>query len=811
MRASNSLLGFVLSPGKRTGMTIELATREEQRRRAADVGIGIAMVLATFVLFYIDISEPRGVIDGIGYPAVIALAARFGSRILLGAAVVTTVLIVVAHFFLPPGGVGPAAEIGNRAFALATVWIVAELMQRRLRAEAQLAQRSAVQDRHQAALTRIVREALVADRPFIDRVRLVNEIASAAIGADLIGVFRFYEQGTFMRCTDMYQRDVKRHFVMMDVRTPDSPGYSRLLREDYVIAIDDLKTMYEFSTRTLMLESMNIRASLSIGVLSGSELTGQIVFAKFADPYHWTQQDRAFGLAVGHLLTTMFAAERSAETLAALDLVGEGIFTEDDRGIPVYANTAAIALAAPGRPDEPVAALKFPRPERPLTAALDQNLVRFGGRELEILRTRLPDGGIISRIHDVTEHNRTMRERDQLQDRLQQSAKMEAIGQLAGGVAHDFNNILGAIMGFAGFLAQDLPENSEQHHFAERILAASHRGKELVDQILTFARPKSAGVDSADLSRALRQTAELVEGSFPPSIALDLTPEAEGMHVACSASRLSQLLLNLCINARDAIGDRPGWIALRVARVPGSEPAALAGHDAPGEASIGQADTARDYARISVTDSGDGIEPEALKRIFEPFYTTKDRQRGTGLGLAVVHGVIESAGGFGHVRSTAGQGTEFMVYLPLADGTADNGADTGPHLDEPRGSERVLVVDDEPDIVDMMVIGLERLGYRAVGVSHPREALEAFEEDPDAFDIVVTDLVMPSIRGNELIRRIKAIRPGIRTILCTAFSDSTGFEHGGTAVADAGFRKPVTAQAIASCIRMLRASTVSNS
>ncbi|MBS0471999.1 MAG: response regulator, partial [Proteobacteria bacterium] len=268
---------------------------------------------------------------------------------------------------------------------------------------------------------------------------------------------------------------------------------------------------------------------------------------------------------------------------------------------------------------------------------------------------------------------------------------------------------------------------------------------------------------------------------------------------------------NLCINARDAIGDRPGAISLRASRAPGSEPAELAARERPDETTIGTVDPAHDYARIRVVDSGGGIAPETLKRIFEPFYTTKDRQRGTGLGLAVVHGVIESAGGFGHVRTIPGQGTEFSVYLPLAEYGATDDDASGPQSDEPRGNERVLVVDDEPDNVDMMVIGLERLGYRAVGVSHPREALAAFEEDPDAFDIVVTDLVMPSIRGNELIQRIKAIRPDIRAILCTAFSDSTGFEHGGTSVADAGFRKPVTATAIASCIRALRGSPVTKS
>ena len=785
----------------------------DRRWTTADFAIAGGAAVATAALFYIDSTQPRGVIDGVGYPAIVAVMARFGRTPLLASAALCTALIVVAHFLLPDAGISVAGELGNRLFGLASIWIIAELMQRRLAVEALSVERTRLLRRNQAALARIVREALASERNFNERIKMVTSIAAQTLEVDVAGVFRFFERGRLMRSIDAFQPSTGKHFNLMDIRTEDTPGYDRLERDDYTLVVDDLEKTPIFGARQLMVESLNVRASLAVGVLAESELAGQIIFARFSKPYHWTEQDIAFARAVGNLVTTIFASERNAETLAALDLVGEGIFTENDQGVPVYANSAAVEIALSGVRDQgggtlALSQIAFPKPAVPLNAAVDQTLVKFGGRELEIQRTRLPDGGIISRVNDVTAHNAALRERDQLQARLQQAAKMEAIGQLAGGVAHDFNNILGAIMGFAGFLAQDLPEESEQHHFAARILSASQRGKELVDQILTFARTRSPGSDTADLGRALRQTGELVRGSFPSSIALDLPSEADGMFVACGASRLSQLLLNLCINARDAIGEKPGQIALRVSRVSGGEPAALADHDDPDAISVGEANGAIDYARIRVSDTGGGIPPEVLKRIFEPFYTTKDRQRGTGLGLAVVHGVIDSCGGFGHVRSVAGQGTQFTVYIPLGAPDAAIADEEAAPAVMPRGSERVLVVDDEPDIVDMMVIGLERLGYHAVGVSDPQEALEAFREEPQAFDVVVTDLVMPSLRGNELIGQIKAIRPDIRAILCTAFSDGTGLLDAHGDLADASFRKPVSAGAIANCIRVLRAKPI---
>lgn len=783
----------------------EKPSTEAGPRSLSDIAIAALAAALTIALFAIDCTQPRGVVDGVGYPAVVALAARFGRGPLMGTTLLCTLLIVGAHFLAPDSGIAIGAELANRAFGLASIWIVADVMQRRIAAAHLDQNRTTILARNQAALARIVREALVADKLFADRIKCVTEIAGETIGADLTGVFRFYENGLLLRSIDTYQASSGDHFVMMDIRTPDTPGYDRLIREDYTIVIEDVEKTQLFGARDLTLKTLNIRAMITIGVLLGSELAGQLVFARLAKPHKWTDQDIAFARAVGNLVTSLFSLEVYRGTLEALNMVGEGIVAEDGSGSPVYANSTAISMAAASEGSGlSLGMLKFPRPPLPLTTETDQTLIRHGDREMEIHRTRLPLGGMISRIDDVTVRNATLRQRDQLQARLQQSAKMEAVGQLAGGVAHDFNNILGAIMGFAGFLMQDLPEHSEQHRFAERILSATERGKELIEQILTFARTKGAGGDVADLNRALEQNTELVRGTFPSTIAVEIAAEADSVWVQCSASRLSQLLLNLCINARDAIGPAPGKITLHVARTESAELQSLIANETPNEITVGNVQPNRSYARIRVSDTGGGIALDALKHIFEPFYTTKDRQRGTGLGLAVVHGVIDSADGFGHVRVTPGSGTQFTVYIPLAESASP--VTEEPANGEARGNESVLVVDDEPDIVDMMVIGLERLGYRAVGVSHPVEALEAFQEEPDAFDVVVTDFLMPSLRGTDLIRKIKAIRPGIGTILCTAFSDGGGDEE--LKCADAVFKKPVDAASIAQSIRALKGERV---
>jgi two-component system cell cycle sensor histidine kinase/response regulator CckA len=401
--------------------------------------------------------------------------------------------------------------------------------------------------------------------------------------------------------------------------------------------------------------------------------------------------------------------------------------------------------------------------------------------------------------------NAELLERRKLEGRLQRSAKMEAIGQLAGGVAHDFNNILGAIQGFAGFLDQDLPEKSAQRGFASRILSACERGKDLVEQILAFARVRGVERGVADLGVLVQRNREYLAGLLPAQITLRVELEEIALPIFGSPVQVGQLISNLFINARDSFSVSGGVITIAARLSTPDELERLRrGAEEPNERSWGHIWPDCSYGLLQVRDEGEGIAPTILDKIFEPFFTTKGRLHGTGLGLAVVHGVVESMGGVCHVRSVVGEGTTFSIYFPLMTGAGEAADETLPV--EPadlRGRERVLVVDDETDIADMLSIGLERLGYEVVSANDPLEALAAFQEDPLAFDVVITDQVMLGLRGLELIGRLKKMRPDLKTILCTGYSDGATEEAALEAGADKFFQKPVDSRRAAASIRFL--------
>jgi signal transduction histidine kinase/CheY-like chemotaxis protein len=779
-----------------------------RNRGVIDLAVAVSGILGTALLFYIDSVSPRGQLDGIGYPVVIIVAARFGRPALFGWTALCTLLIVVAQFLVPDTGISIGGEIANRVVGISTIWMIAWLMGRRLGDEAANTARERVLHDQQVALSRIVRDVLPMERPLGERVRVLTEIAAAAMDVDAVSIVRFFEGGQLVRTVDLYERAENRHSVSDDFRGPRVGSVVEELRKDGVSVMNDLPTGSLSSERRALFERVGIRSSLSAAVFIQNELTGQVFFANRA-PRVWSEQEIAFAKVLGSVATSLFATDLNQQTLSALDEVREGIYVEDNLGAIAYANRAAVELASqslsvPDREVVPWHLLPFPKAPSRLMEEKDLHEIRQGELDLEIARSKLPNGGLIARVNDVTERNRDHRRREQLHLRLREAEKLEAIGRLAGGVAHDFNNIIGAIMGFASFLQQDLPEGSEQNGFAKRILGASERAKELIEQILTFARVRSTDEDAADLNAVAEQTIEIFKVTLPQNIRLELARSAAPLMVASSAARLSQLVLNLCINAREAVGDKDGRIALAFEEMPHDEPA-FAAESREGEVTIGTFDPLQRYARFRVSDTGAGIDAKVLSQIFEPFFTTKGRTRGTGLGLAVAHGVIVSCGGCARVASRPGEGTEFTIYLPMSAAAPKAPRKRAVMPARQGAGERILVVDDEPDMVDSLVIGLERLGYRTVGIGDPLDALRTFREDPRAFDVVVTDLVMPSLRGTELVQQIKAIRPDIRTILCTAYSDGLGAAEIESEFVDAFFRKPVELATLAGCIQAFRA------
>ena len=417
-----------------------------------------------------------------------------------------------------------------------------------------------------------------------------------------------------------------------------------------------------------------------------------------------------------------------------------------------------------------------------------------GVRDLDIRRVRLPEGGTVSVIADVTQAKLDERERERLELRLRDAGRMQAIGQLAGGIAHDFNNLLGAIIGFARFLEQDLAPHTDPHRYATRILDAGERGKNLVAQILGFAQARTLEKHPVDLRVPVEENCRLIADSLPPGIKLSLDLGADKLPVLGNEGQLGQVISNLCINCRDALAETGGDIAVDLSRL------------SPGDSELerapafGRLDPRRGYARLDVRDNGPGIASALVPHIFEPFVTTKNGGRGSGLGLAIVQGIVVAHDGACAVESAAGAGTRIAIFLPL-------GPDVVPQQRAPtdsaelRGRERVLIVDDEIDITDVLSIGLDRLGYEVAAVNAPREALDAFAEAPAQWDVVVTDQLMAGMSGLALAAELQAIRPDVAIILCTGLDDGTVAPAARQLGIRAVLAKPVEPERLAAAIR----------
>ena len=768
-------------------------------RQLFDLAYGVGIVLACALLFKIDISQPRGVLDGVGYPAVVALTSRFGKWGLLIAAVLTTLLTVLGADLVPNAGVSVTAMWANRGFAMISIWAVALVMRKRIDLEERIRQRETALERHQAALAGIVRECLLADISLDQKLEFICRTGADALDCANAFIGLRNNEARTSTIIQSWRRPPKPNLLPAGTVVAEDPYHKARLHSDLTVAIEDAELDESSPERRQLRRRLNIRATLAAEIFQGAPRSGTVVFTK-EEPYRWNEQEIAFVGAVANLVGLLLSAQTNAETLAALEMTDDGIFTEDAEGNVQYANRSARELAGA------TGGQAYPRPRAPLVGERDQCDIHVEGRDLEVHRSRLPTGGMITRLADVTERSRAMAERAKLEERLRQVAKMEAIGQLASGVAHDFNNILGAITGFASFIAQDTAEASANRDFADRILAAGKRGKDMVEQIMAFGETRALTLGVVNLGRTVRNCEALLAETMPPGAQLEFAGADETLLlVRGNDVQIGQLVTNLITNSRDALKNGEGRIRVVVTRAPQGEIEALARWDGdPGERLLGEPQPGRAYARLTVSDNGAGIPAEIMDRIFEPFFSTKGRQRGTGLGLAVVHGAIRAHAGFCHLRSAPGAGTEFAIFLPLLD-EPEPALSAGPVAPTPC---RVLIVDDEVDMADMLSIGLERLGFQTVAVHNPVLALAAIEEDPAAFDALLTDQIMPGMHGTELIREARRVAPHLRTVLCTAYVEHAAETEKLALTADAVIYKPVEIQAVAEALTAPHRETV---
>jgi PAS domain S-box-containing protein len=394
-------------------------------------------------------------------------------------------------------------------------------------------------------------------------------------------------------------------------------------------------------------------------------------------------------------------------------------------------------------------------------------------------------------IQDISSRFEAQERAAVMEGRLRQAQKMEAIGTLAGGIAHDFNNILAAILGYTELAKLNVAPGSAMEKDLDQVLIAGDRARDLVKQILAFSRQAEVERILMKIQPLFKEGLKLIRSSIPTTISITADIDPQTGTVFADPTQVHQILMNLCTNASHAMEDTGGIlsVALQTVFIQPDDPKRHL-HLAPGE-----------YAELTVSDTGSGIHPDIIDKIFDPYFTTKEQGKGTGLGLAIIHGVIADYGGAITVESQLGEGSTFHVFFPVTEQEAL------PKINEeediPKGRERILFIDDEELLVNMGRDILERLGYHVTVKQSSSEAMETFKDKPDKFDLVITDQTMPEMTGLELAENILQVRPDMPIILCTGYSALVDEQVAKAQGIKRFLLKPIRRRTIAQAIRQI--------
>lgn len=474
-----------------------------------------------------------------------------------------------------------------------------------------------------------------------------------------------------------------------------------------------------------------------------------------------------------------------------LDAAGDGIFGVDARGQVTFINPMAANLLG-YQPDEAIGQFYGVFLENgdaketcPVyqsyhagiaTHTAERTFRRKSGERLvvEITSTPLRQNGdllgAVATFRDLTERKQLEIDRRQLEDRKQQVQKMEALGTLAGGVAHDFNNILVPILGYAEILKSQFPEKTSNGEAANEIYLAARRAKELISQILAFSRQSEVSAKPVKIQLIVKEVMRLVRPSLPTEIDIQTRISPNVGYVLCDPVQIHQMTMNLITNAYHAMEETGGELIVSVDEVD---------HAFVDRVAVDVNGIMNRFVRIVVKDTGKGIPYDIQNKVFDPYFTTKEKGKGTGLGLSLVHGIAREIGGGVHLESTPGIGTAVSLFLPRTTRSENEEPDAtiAPNADS---GASILVVDDNEQVLRFLNRLLSTMGHRVTGHTSSVEALAAFQHDPDNFDLVITDFHMPNVNGIDLSKRIKTLRPDIRILLCTGFSNrisESGIDH----------------------------------
>lgn len=405
------------------------------------------------------------------------------------------------------------------------------------------------------------------------------------------------------------------------------------------------------------------------------------------------------------------------------------------------------------------------------------------------------DGNIVRYVGttlDITEHRQAQQAQDDLQNQYFQAQKMESVGRLAGGVAHDFNNMLSVILGHSGILLEELSPKNPFYAPLQAIFKAAEHSADLTRQLLAFARKQTVIPVMLDLNETVESMLKILRRLIGENIQLVWSPSPNLDKIKIDPSQIDQILANLSVNARDAITDT-GTLTIETGSVV---------IDATGSASLPHVASGR-YAVLSVSDTGCGMDEETVAHIFEPFFTTKEQGKGTGLGLATVYGIVQQNLGGINVVSAPGRGTTFNVYLPIAgDPMGNNGQEVAPQS-TPRGSGTILVVEDDVQVLDMVGVMLERLGYAVLLAASPEQGILLAREHAHTIDLVITDVIMPGMNGREFTEKLQTFLPGLKYLYMSGYTADIISRHGVLNEGVQFIQKPISQKGLAEKIRAL--------
>ncbi len=406
--------------------------------------------------------------------------------------------------------------------------------------------------------------------------------------------------------------------------------------------------------------------------------------------------------------------------------------------------------------------------------------------ELELDDAGLPCK-VVGVIQDITQRKAEELEKQHLEVKLLQAQKIKAIGTLAGGIAHDFNNILYPIIGFTEMSMQDLPKKHPVQENLRNILQGGKRAAELVKQILAFSNQRDLEQKPMALQSIITETLKLLRSIIPSSILIEKSLPENDIYIFANSTEVQEVIMNVCTNAYHAMEETGGVLSLRLEKV-------LPGNKLPSENGR--------YCCLTIGDTGTGIPPEIIDNIYDPYFTTKKQGKGSGLGLSVVHGIVKSYKGTIDITSEPGKGTAVKIYFPII--SKPDVPNLSPKDQAIKsGNENILLVDDEPDIVNLGILMLERSGYKVTGKTDSTQALELFRSNPHAFDLVISDMTMPLLVGTDLAREMTKIRKDIPILICTGFSERLDKETPENLGIKGYINKPVLMKELTSAVRKI--------